>query len=174
MDALEATSNTPDMDPRRTLLLAQIEEQRARVAALEAERINIEARREVLPLRRDRAARKLSISDKQVGHWKIAVDQKRADEGNAAAEEAGEQLTQIMASFPALADLAASNHDLAAKRSGPKGLPARIAQAQDEAVKTRELLNEVNRRFKAARRRIAAGGLTEGMGVILRRDYDWL
>lgn len=174
MDALEATSNTPDMDPRRTLLLAQIEEHRARVAALEAERINIEARREVLPLRRDRAARKLSTADKQVGHWKTAVDQKRAAEGNAAAAEAGEQLTQIMESFPALAELAASNHDLAAKRSGPKGLPVRIAQAQDEVVKTRELLNEVNRRFKAARRRIAAGGLTEGMGVILRRDYDWL
>lgn len=174
MDALEATATTTETDARRTQLLAQIEEHRARVTALEAERVNIEARREVLPLRRDRAARRLSLADKQTAHWKAAVDAKRAAEGNAAAKQASERLVEITESFPALAELAQTNHELAAKRSGTDGLPARIARAQDEVAETRALLGEVDRRFKAARRRVAAGGLTEGMGLILRRDYEWL
>lgn len=174
MDTLEATATTAETDARRTQLLAQIEEHRARIAALEAERVNIDARREVLPLRRDRAARRLALADKQVAHWKVAVDTKRAAEGDAAAQQASERLVEITESFPALAALAATNHELAARRSGSDGLPVRIAAAQDDVVATRELLAEVNRRFKAARRRIAAGGLTEGMGLILRRDYEWL
>ena len=173
-DNLEATANTPELDARRTELLAEVEEQRARVAALEAERVNLEARREVLPLRRDRAARRLEQAQQRVAFWKQAADVKRAAEGDAAAEQASLRLAEISAQFPELAEVAERNAELAALRSGPDGLPKRIARAQDEVAETRELLSLVDRRFKAARRRIAAGGLTEGMGLILRRDYEWL
>nr|MBC8451215.1 mechanosensitive ion channel [Planctomycetota bacterium] len=159
---------------RRTLLLCQIDEARSRSTALEAERETYEARRELLPLRRDRALRRQTAADKTVAFWKKKVDTRRAAEGDAAAKQAGQQLKEIDARFPVLAELAKSNKELTEMRSGVEGLPKRISLAQSEVLETEELLAETDRRYKAARRRIAVGGLTEGMGLILRRDYEWL
>ena len=173
-EALDSTPLGSETASRRTLLLCQIDEARSRSTALEAERETYEARRELLPLRRDRALRRQGTAEKVAAFWKKQVDERRTAEGEAAAKQASRQLKDIDAHFPALADLAKSNKLLTGMRSGESGLPQRITLAQAEVLNTEQLLAETNRRFKAAGRRIQVGGLTEGMGLILRRDYEWL
>jgi potassium efflux system protein len=173
-EALDATPASPEAQPRRVLLLAQVDEFSALVAAFEAERDCYEARRDLLPLRRDRALRRRARAEKVATFWSAHVGERRKAEGDAAAAQANEQLEAVIERFPALEKLATEAHDLAAMRSGEGGLPQRIARAQAELDVTVARLDEVNRRFRVARRRIKAGGLTESMGITLRRDNDWL
>jgi potassium efflux system protein len=161
-------------EARRTLLGAQVEEFRATIAALETERDTYEARRELLPLRRDRALRRVARAEKVAVFWKERADARRSAEGESAAESAEEQIDDITRRFPALEQLAAQTRELVALRSGGSGLPTRIRHAQAELESSRLQLDEVRNRFRAGRRRISDGGLTEAMGLILRRDYEWL
>ena len=173
-EALTGLSDGIESDARRVLLQAQEDEQRATVASLEMERESYEARRELLPLRRDRALRRLTRAESVEAAWSKGVEAIRAKEGDAAAVTAEAQLEDITRSFPFLAEFALVTHELAARRSGESGLPRRISHEQAELELTRAQLEEVRTRSRAARRRIYAGGLTEGMGLILRRDYEWL
>jgi potassium efflux system protein len=173
-EALAALPAGAENEARKTLLQAQIDEFGATATALQAERDTYEARRELLPLRRDRALRHVTQAEQDAAFWKELADARRADEGEAAARSAEEQHEDITRSFPLLERLATQTRELAARRSGESGLPRRISRAQADLESTRLQLEEVRSRFRAARRRIAAGGLTEGMGLILRRDYERL
>ncbi|MFT7484828.1 MAG: potassium efflux system protein, partial [Candidatus Paceibacteria bacterium] len=172
--ALAALPAGTENEARRTLLLAQVDEFGSTATALQTERDTYEARRELPPLRRDRALRRETQAEQVATFWRELADARRADEGETAARSAEEQLEDITRSFPLLEDLATQTRELAARRSGESGLPRRISRAQADLESTRVQLEEVRNRFRAARRRIAAGGLTEGMGLILRRDYEWL
>ncbi len=164
----------PENEARRVLAQAELEEARAKLELLEAERDAYEARRELLPLRRDRALRRLARAEKAMAFWSEQVDIRRAAEGEATAKRAEQESADIASRFPLLRKLASDVQDLAAQRSGEEGLPKRISRAQAALEETRARLDEVRRRFRSARLRISAGGLTEGMGLILRRDYEWL
>ncbi|MFT5284634.1 MAG: potassium efflux system protein [Planctomycetota bacterium] len=174
LDALAALPSDPENEARRWLLLSSLDEHRAVLTALETERDTYEARRELLPLRRDRAARAVTIAERTATFLKEKVDARRAQEGDAAAQEAEQLVEDITRRFPALLEVAAINQSLAELRSGENGLPRRISSAQAKLDTERALLDETNRRFRAARRRITAGGLTEGMAGTLRKDHEWL
>jgi len=173
-EELAATPPGPESEARRFLLLAEIDVQRALLARLEAERARDEAQRELVPLRRDRAARRLAQAEEVEARWKEQADERRRAEGEAAARAAEQQLEEVALRFPTLEQLAERTRQLAARRSGDEGLPRRISEAQRELEDTRGRIRETDRRFGAARKRIAAGGLTEAMGAILRRDLEWL
>ncbi|MDF1836856.1 MAG: mechanosensitive ion channel [Planctomycetota bacterium] len=164
-------SNNPS---RRTLLLAQVDEYRAISDQLEKERGAYEARREVLPLRRDRALRRTSVAQTVANFWKAQVDERRARDGESAAKNAKQKLEEVTDRFPSLGKLATRNRELAAMRTGDSGLPRRISSARASKEQTQLQLDEIRLRYNSARARIKAGGLTEGMGSILRRDYEWL
>jgi potassium efflux system protein len=175
--AQEALANIPidvNNQARRTLLLAQADEHLANSVLLEKERNVNEVRREILPLRRDRALRRTSQAQTVANFWKIQVDKRRARDGESAAKDAKERLEEVIDSFPSLASLANRNRELAAMRSGENGLPQRTSKAQAAEDQTRIRSKKIHARFESAKSRIKAGGLTEGMGSILRRDYDWL
>ncbi|MFT4543080.1 MAG: potassium efflux system protein [Planctomycetota bacterium] len=173
-EGLAALPAGAENEARRTLLLAQVDEFDATARALQTERDTYEARRELLPLRRDRALRRVTRAEQVATSWKELADTRRAEEGEAAARNAEEQQEDITRSFPLLERLATQTRVLAARRSGESGLPRRISRAQADLESARVQLEEVRSRFRAARRRIKAGGLTEGMGLILRWDYEWL
>lgn len=174
IDAVAALGALEEDEPKRLLLRAQLEEQRALLASLEAERNTYEVRRELLPLRRDRALRAVTIAERSVETLRGVVHARRTAEAEAAARRAGEQFEAITKSYPALLEVAARNRSLTEMRTGERGLPRRIAKAQEALKKERALLEETSRRSRGARKRIGAGGLTEGMATILRRDYEWL
>ena len=173
-EALNTVAPGDEGVAKRTLLLAQLDEQEARIQALNAERTSYEARREVLPLRRDRAQRRVVEAEKLAAALKAQVDARRAAEGEAASRQADQQLRDITQRYPELEELATRIQYLAGLRSGDTGYPKRISAARVEFEDTQGLLAETNRRFSAAKRRIKAGGLTEAVGQILRQDYEWL
>jgi len=173
-EALEALPTDSTVAGRRELAVALVQEYEATLDALEAERANLEARRDLLPLRRDRAARRLAGVQKVANFWKPEVEKRRLAEGEAAARAADAAKLKVIADYPMLEELATENSKLAAMRSGEDGLPTRISVVRDELDQQNELLDETLRRSKAAKRRLRAGGLTEGMGLILRKDFEWL
>ena len=158
----------------RMILLASIEDSLASAAALIAERDANEARRELLGLRQDRAVRKESLAVQAETYWKKRLTAVRASEGNQSAQTVETEADKIVATHPELRDLADQIAVLAARRSGEEGLPQRISRAQTSLAGLKSKLKEVRNRSRSARRRIAVGGATESMGLILRWDYDWL
>ncbi len=173
-EQLAALPASADGAPRRARVAAEMEVLRQRAAALEAEQAAYEALREVLPLRLDRARAESTRAEQAAAFWQEQVTTLKRAEAERAARAAEAKRDEIVASYPELASVATHNEELAALRSGEDGLPQRIASTAVELRETRAVTAEVERRFRSMRRRIAAGGLTEGMGLVLRRDFEWL
>ena len=174
LDSFAALGQVPESDPRRVLLLAQVEEHRAAAAVLQTQLDSFDALHGLLSLQRARLVRSITQAQELAGALKERVDAKRKKEANAAASQAEQNLDTIATSFPRLKDLALEIQNLAKLRSGKEGLPTRITRAQGEFKDTEDLLLEVQRRFRATLRRIRAGGVTETMGLTLRADHEWL
>ncbi len=174
LELLPSLAATPDTQARRARLAAEIDALYAQVDALNAEKAAYEALREVLPLRREKAQRQATRAQKVVEHWRAQATKKRSEEAELAAAETQRQTDEILRSFPELESVARRNEELAAMRSGEDGLPQRIGIAKRTVLETRSRRIEVTRRYSAMKRRISAGGLTESMGLVLRRDYEWL
>jgi potassium efflux system protein len=58
-------------------------------------------------------------------------------------------------------------------RSGLEGLPSQMTAASDALLHDRQVRDETLRRSRSTRRKIQVGGLTEGMGLLLRREFEW-
>ncbi len=158
---------------RRNQLLAELEALRVEDRALVSEREAYETRRELLPLRRDQAQRQLTRAEYLVGFWRDRAASKRQKEADEAAREAERQRRQTAARFPALSEIATRNEELASMRSGSQGLPAQMSRASDSLFLDRQVRDETLRRSRSTRRKIQVGGLTEGMGLLLRREFEW-
>ncbi len=174
-ESLAATPLNADNAPRRGLLHAQAAQHRARLEALKAERGAYEARSELLPLRRDRAAREYSVAEARFNALQDQLGSRRELDGEAAATESNAQFAAAAASIPQLAPLAEANLKVSALRSGENSVPRALNTARESLKQDREILNEIASRFRSTSRRERAGALlTEGAGFVLRRDYEWL
>ncbi|MEX1024236.1 MAG: mechanosensitive ion channel domain-containing protein [Planctomycetota bacterium] len=158
-------------DARRTARAAELALRRAELAHQEAERQHIDRRRDLLPLRRERAQRRVNFAEMRVEQLLDAVTRARERDAQRAAADAARQTREIVQRFPELADLARRNEEIARESTD---LPARIEEVLRERDAMRRKHSEVERRFASTRRRVGLAGLTEGMGVVLRRDYEWL
>ncbi|MCB9898330.1 MAG: mechanosensitive ion channel [Planctomycetes bacterium] len=170
-DALRAL---PPDDLRALVLRAQITGNQAEVRALEAERALYDALRDRLPLRRDKAQRQLERARQLASAWQDLVTKKRQDDAAAAAAAAQLQREEITADFPELAAIAKRNQELATMRTGPEGIAAQIDDAKRAFMKSEGLEKDLAARFETTRRKVALGGLGEGTGLWLRREYDWI
>ncbi|MCB9916297.1 MAG: hypothetical protein H6828_14310 [Planctomycetes bacterium] len=109
-----------------------------------------------------------------VAAWEARLAALRQAEGAAAEAAARAERERIARSYPLLESLADRVHALAQARTGADGLPARAEAARQELDASRATMRELTRRYLSAQDRVRAGGLTEAMGLILRRDYEWL
>jgi len=158
----------------RTLLLAKTEEYRSHAGALEAERASYEARQGLLQVRLDVARRRAAVEAEEATSWRTALERRRQLVARNTAEAVDQVIAESLESFPELASLARECQQLAERRTSAKGLPQRAAQAHAELAEVRDLLSSISFRSRGTKRRIAAVGLNEAMGQILRRDLDWL
>lgn len=177
-DREEALRAITDQDPvavaQRTALQCALEALRAEETMLLAERASYEARRELLPLRRDRAQRQLTRAEQLATLWLDRANAKRQNEAETAARQAAAQRRQTAERFPALRAIAEENERLAELRAGKEGIPARMTRAGAARTTAEQTLQDMSRRFEATRRKVAVGGMSEGMGSLLRREYDWI
>ena len=171
-----ANSSAVEPDaPARTLLQARLRSARATLARLRQEQRAYDAEREVLRLRRDLSQRQVQQAQERARSLQAALTDRRQQEADAAAVAAKKRLREAtIHSTPILAELAAHNAELAKLRSGESGLAAQVDREKRIVADFEARLRDVEAKASAAQRRIRAAGLSESVGVVLRRDYESL
>ena len=162
---------------RRLRLLAQRELTRSSLRAHLAELANYDARRELLPARIDRADRRVTVAQRVATAWQALAAKQRQVESEAATEDAERLRLEVARGNAQLLALAEANRDLAKLRSGSAeeaGTTAEVAAAGQELVEARALLNALRERSRSVIAKVEAAGLTNSMGLLLRKELEGL
>ena len=162
-------------EARRLKLLAQRRATRQGLRSLEAELANYDARRELLPARLDRAARRVTVAEKALEAWRERANEVRRQVAEAATREAERLRLEAARKSAAMLELAQENKRLAELRSGTPQAPGTTAtlQAADQQLgEIRALLKTVRERDELVRAKVDAAGLTNTMGLLLRKELE--
>ncbi len=167
---------------------AQLSAARAHLDALEVEREALDFSKELLPLQEDAAQRGAVQSSAHGESLLVRATELQRAQADREVEEADRQLDRAQTLEP-LKELAAELKELAIERAGPGALPGGsvgpgnsasrglIERREDVDRDRRKVASdilELKRRFKKTRRRINKAGRSEGMGAILRREFEAL
>ncbi len=153
--------------------LARRREIAAEAEILRAELDSLNGRRELLPLRRERALRRAGIAERRVSALDAELAAKRVVEAANVAAEAEVSRRTTAARYPVLETLALEIEALAASRGGDDGSLSRISRAQTARDKTLGSLSELKIGFEFALRRVLEFGLTPA-GETLRLELGKL
>ena len=148
----------------RTLLRARLQAISADLEAMRAELRLFENTRELVPLEREWAGRKLADADERMKHLRVAVSDRRRRE---AVEQAEAARQQAELTLPSLNELAERNTELAEQRVA---LINRVRDAAQELEAANQRLSDLNRRFEAVKEKVRTVGLTATVGALLRKD----
>lgn len=144
------------------------------IRTAEAELRSYDARNELLPARKDQSQRRVLQAQKLVRAWQEQVEKRRRKEAEDQATRAREQQREVARSLPAVKAIADSNLALAQRRTGEQGLTSKIEEINRLLAKTTRSLARLREQFQKARSRERAAGLSEAMGVLLRKQYGEL
>jgi len=154
--------------PRRTLLQAQRLAAEYEVQAFEKETAAYEATGELLPLRRDLSARRVDLAEQEIKCWQAMANQRRQQEAEKQLRQARLDAAQA---HPAVRRLAHENAALAEMR---KALAERIADATRQLEQTNQQLAALKDQFKKTQEKVNAGGMTNAIGLLLRKQRETL
>ncbi|MHC4592053.1 MAG: hypothetical protein ACYS8L_05075, partial [Planctomycetota bacterium] len=170
VDAKPGPDETPEsVVAKRFLLLARKAAIEAEVGAYAEELLSYDARRELLPLRRDLAVREVSQSERSVKAWRQAVNERRRSEAERDVQRAQEARRTAAQAHPAVHALAQRNAELAERRTGPEGLAARVAAASKRLEAIEGELTRLTAQFSKLEERVRAGRRTRAAGRFLIR-----
>jgi len=153
--------------PRRVQRLARQKNLQNKIKALEAELKSYNARGDLLPLRRDLTARRISRAEKLVEFWQERVNEARRESAARAAEEAEEARREAALGHPVVQELADKNAELAARRTGTQGLAAKIEEVSQKQAQVDALREELSTEFNRLKEKVEAVGLTKAVGLLL-------
>ncbi len=168
-DADSATANA-----RLWSLQGERRELRAEISALDAEAANYEARRELLPARRDLEARRVSQAEKLAKLWEGLVAAKRLQQAREAAAAAAKQQREAALQHPVLQAYAAETQALVERRlleNSPSNMLTTTKRLNETTAATLKGLKD---EYHAIRQRIDATGLSRATGLALRREFETL
>ncbi len=154
--------------PRRALLLSQRKAGECEIQALEKEIAAYEATGESLPLRRDLFARRVALAEQDIKGLQETANRRRQQEAEKQLQRA--RLDAARA-HPAVKRLAHENAALAETR---KELVIHIADATRQYEKTKQQLTTLKDQFDRTREKVDAGGLTNAIGLLLRKQRETL
>ena len=154
--------------PRRALLLSQRKAVECEIQAFDKEIAAYEATGELLPLRRDLSARRVALAEQEIKGWQETANRRRQQEAEKQLQQA--RLDAARA-HPAVKRLARENAALAETR---KELVEHIAETTRQFEKTNQQLTGLKDQFKKAREKVEAGGLTNAVGLLLRKQRETL
>jgi len=135
--------------------------------AYDKEILSYDARSDLLRYRRDLAAQRAAQARKVADRLQEVVNERRAME---AARQAREARVTALGSHPALREQAEYNRALAERRTGPDGLAARIEQTMRELEAITAKLDALETQFNSIRGKVDTAGLTNAVGLLLRRQ----
>ena len=142
------------------------------IEMLNAEIASYDARRDLLPAKRDRAKQYVSLVESQVGMLQAAAKQRREAEAQRAAQDATRQVAEAARQHQVLQTYAEETRDLAAARIGDDGAMLRSDRATTEASRVRAEMSDWRSQFASVQRRLEAAGLNRATGLQLRKQYD--
>ncbi|MCA8921201.1 MAG: mechanosensitive ion channel [Planctomycetes bacterium] len=175
-DALGAEGDgSPLATARRLKALAQRRAAQAEVRALRAELTNYDARRELLPARIDRATRHVTLAEQAVEAWQALANERRRQEVAEATRDAERLRLEAARTSEPVQALARENEALARLRSGGGERPGTTARLDDVTralTDMRALLSRVRERANSVRAKVEAAGLTNPMGLLLRKELE--
>lgn len=168
---------SPEVQAGRIRSLTQRKSLKQALLAAEAELSNYDARRELLPARIDQASRRVAELEKLNEAWQALIAESRKQEA-AAAEEAAKkmlaELTEQVKKIEEINRLAESNTALANRRTGGEGIANKLAQLNARLTETSREIEGLEQRYRSAQRRVKAAGLTNAIGLLLRKQYQTL
>jgi potassium efflux system protein len=164
-----ATEEAPALTAaRNTLRAARRQAVAAEIAALEKELASYEGLQELKPLARDLAARQVALAEAAVQQWRGLVDARRQQEAQGQLRQA--QLEAAHAD-PAVRALAERNSQLAGARSQ---LAQKISETTQDLDTVRRDLQSLEAQIERTRERVDAVGLTDAIGMLLRKQREEL
>lgn len=158
----------------RALALATRKATADQAGALELEMATYEIRRELLAARRDLLKRKSETYVSSVSELQAALASRRVREAEAAAADARADQASLARVHPVLGSLAEENAKLTGQRTGPDGLSAKMDAATRELSSVSDQLQRLEERSKGVRQKVAAAGLTDAIGMLLRKEREEL
>ncbi|WP_161488052.1 mechanosensitive ion channel domain-containing protein [Sedimentisphaera cyanobacteriorum] len=166
LSQLPAESEQDELiEANRKLLKAKLKAQNAKLDSLAEELKAYEATSEILALRRDLAAAKLSKFEKQVKFWQDALGQARKKEAERAKQEAKKVAQQSQKSHPLVQKLANENVELAKKQSE---LVKDIEKTNSYFKEVQLEVESLSQDFSSLQEQMEkAGRVTSAMGVLL-------
>ncbi len=155
---------TPLEVARRTLLLARRRAREGELRAYEQEILSYEARGELLTARRTRAARAATRAERRREQWQEVVRDRRRLEVEEAARRAVREAAEA---HPALREIAEQNSRLARERAETV-IPG-LEESASELGEIEQKLSALRVDLDRTREKLDRIGLTEALGVLLRR-----
>ncbi|MDY0169708.1 MAG: mechanosensitive ion channel [Thermoguttaceae bacterium] len=153
---------------RRTKLLARREALEQELVSYERELRAYEVRSELLSLRRDLAARKVAHLEQVLSEWRTRVTHQRYRETETQLRRARWEADRA---HPALERLAAANAQWAERR---KEMAELIAKTTRELDQTNDQLADLQDQFERMREKVDTVGLTNAIGLLLRKQRESL
>lgn len=139
------------------------------IRAEEAEMQYYDAATELLGAQRDEAVRRAAQLEKHVKAWREFVADRRRVEAQMAAAAAARAAANA---HPAVKADAEKNAVLAALRAGPDGLSAKLEAAQAELDAAKDQNKKLKLDQEKLRERLDAAGLTQTVGLLLRKKRE--
>ena len=163
--ALPLADESPPLTSARIMKLNADRESVAQwIELLTQERENLEARRDLLPLRRDRWTRRVSQLTALEAEWQKIVDEARAADIRRTREEASRA---ALRAHPVVAQIARDNLTLADRRDE---LRPDSEKAQRDLVGLDPDPDTLRRRLDRLQQKVNVVGMTSTVGLLLRRN----
>ncbi|MCE5269414.1 MAG: mechanosensitive ion channel [Planctomycetaceae bacterium] len=153
---------------RRFMLLAKRRAAEQEVLCCQKELAASEARADLLPISRDLNARRVALGEQQVKQWQELVNGRRQQDAEQQARQAAWEAGQAI---PAVKQLAQENAALAELR---KSLAQHIADATSQLNLANQQLTALRSQYERARGKVETVGLTNAIGLLLRKQRDTL
>lgn len=159
---------------KRLAAQAGLEAARAELKLIETELGAFDTLNNLVGARQEVAKARLSKNERDLKVLQEAASRLRREEATAAARKAAEDLLQIPDCDPEVrqlvVQLATDNEALALERAGDEGLAKRIEDATNDAQEATAKLAAVREQWNNVKKRVSAGGFSETVGVILRKQ----
>jgi potassium efflux system protein len=164
---------------QRWVQLAKLAQLQAHMGALQAELAKYEAIGELQPVQHDEAIRQRDHAQAFLDLWQVALQQRRKQEADAAAQAARQRAEELRRS-PVLAPIAAQNLELRELLSGRKGeekqpgVSARMTQTEQQIESVGAQISELEGSRDRLVDKLRLAGAQRAVGVLLRRQYQRL
>jgi len=145
--------------------------QQAELDAFDKETARYDARGELLTARRDLAARRVSQAEAALQAWQALVTDRRRSEVESAAVAAELARRDAARQHPVVGTLAEENARWATRRSEDR-IADRIEKANRDSEEVARLLDRLASDYESVTAKVRVAGLTNAMGLLLRRHRD--